>query len=408
MRINYGAWLQSGIRAGLLAGGLIAASSVAHAATQCPPLGHLPTYVPGAPAADIREFDAEPFKVKKGDDEEVVTVAGHKCSLSYSPKNGTDPLSDREIQMNYRAQLESLGATITLTTERDTFAKLVKDGRETWLHVYSQETEIDVTVVDRAPHKQTLVQPSATDYRLLGHMPNYVSEKPEHKNFDRYEFKIRDGDDDRTVTVEGAKFSVSYSLKGGTIPNSDLDIQTNYRNALAALGAEVLLTDGRNTYARFENKGQSIWVHIYSQETDITIDVIEEKPFQISLKPPEATALKKALDHDGHIALYVNFEFNKATLSPSATPTIAQVVKLLKDDPRLKVEIDGHTDNIGGHDYNQKLSEARAAAIVTAIMAQGIAKDRLRSAGFGPDKPIADNATAEGRAKNRRVELVKS
>jgi outer membrane protein OmpA-like peptidoglycan-associated protein len=80
----------------------------------------------------------------------------------------------------------------------------------------------------------------------------------------------------------------------------------------------------------------------------------------------------------------------------------------MKSNPDLKVEIEGHTDGIGGHDYNMKLSKDRAASVVAAVVAGGIDASRLNSAGFGPDKPIASNDTDEGRAKNRRVELVKT
>jgi outer membrane protein OmpA-like peptidoglycan-associated protein len=201
---------------------------------------------------------------------------------------------------------------------------------------------------------------------------------------------------------------VAYTPKQGASTESDREIQLNYRNALNALGAEILFVNGSNTVARFLNNGQTVWARIYSQETEIDVSVIEEKAFQASIKAPDAGALKSALEKSGHIALYVNFDFAKAALKPAAAPVIAQIVKLLKDNPSLKVEIDGHTDNVGGHDYNMKLSQERAAAVVAAVVAQGIGKDRLKSAGFGPDKPIDDNNKPEGRAKNRRVELVKS
>jgi OOP family OmpA-OmpF porin len=113
-----------------------------------------------------------------------------------------------------------------------------------------------------------------------------------------------------------------------------------------------------------------------------------------------------ALDKTGRVALYVNFDFAKAALQPDAAPVIAQVVKLLQDNPALKLSIEGHTDNVGGDEYNKKLSSARAAA-VAAVAGQGIAKDRLTSRGFGAENPIADNGSGDGRAKNRRVELVK-
>jgi outer membrane protein OmpA-like peptidoglycan-associated protein len=135
--------------------------------------------------------------------------------------------------------------------------------------------------------------------------------------------------------------------------------------------------------------------------------VIEEKPFQATIQPPQAGALKSALDRQGRVALYVNFETAKATLKPDAAKVVAEVVKLLKANPGLKLSIEGHTDNVGAQTVNEKLSRDRAAAVVDALAAAGIARDRLRSAAHGPDKPIACNGAGEGRAKNRRVELVK-
>jgi outer membrane protein OmpA-like peptidoglycan-associated protein len=103
--------------------------------------------------------------------------------------------------------------------------------------------------------------------------------------------------------------------------------------------------------------------------------------------------MKAALDKEGHVALYINFDFNKAALKPDAQPIIAQVVALLKANPDLKLSIDGNTDSIGTHDYNVKLSQDRAAAVVEALKAQGIDGAHLASTGFGPDKPIASNTS---------------
>jgi outer membrane protein OmpA-like peptidoglycan-associated protein len=125
------------------------------------------------------------------------------------------------------------------------------------------------------------------------------------------------------------------------------------------------------------------------------------------LEPPMAESLKAELEKNGHVALYINFDFNKATLRPDAKPIIAQVLKLLQDNPDLKLSLEGHTDNVGSHDYNVKLSQMRAAAVVSSLVTAHIAPGRLSSGGSGPDRPIADNDTEKGRAKNRRVELVK-
>jgi outer membrane protein OmpA-like peptidoglycan-associated protein len=125
------------------------------------------------------------------------------------------------------------------------------------------------------------------------------------------------------------------------------------------------------------------------------------------VEAPTADSLKSELDKNGRAVLYINFDFNKSTIRPDAKPIIAQVVKLMTDDPSLTLAINGHTDNLGQHDYNVKLSQTRAAAVVSALVAAHIAPGRLSSGGFGPDQPIEDNSTEKGRAKNRRVELVK-
>jgi outer membrane protein OmpA-like peptidoglycan-associated protein len=378
-------------------------------ALDCPPAGALPGY---AASDDIRkrDYEAIEFIVNKNGETAPVVIAGRSCQQSYTPKSGSDPMSDLEIQSNYRAQLAKLGAAIVYTDDRNTDASFVKGNQETWVKIYSQETKIEVTVVDKAPFKATLLPPSGSDYRLLGHMPNYQASPPEKRNFDKANFLAKDADDSsHDVEVRGTRFSVVYKLAQNSKANSDLDIQENYRAALAAFGAQILFADDRNTVARMNDAaGQLVWVKIYSQETAIELTAIEEKAFQAGIKPPEASALKTALARDGHVALYVNFDFNKATLRPDAAPVIAQIVTLMKDDPSLKLEVSGHTDNIGEHDYNVKLSASRAAAVVAAIVGQGIQTGRLSATGYGPDKPVADNGKEEGRAKNRRVELTKS
>jgi len=372
----------------------------------CAPFGRMPDYVAQSDMP-LRNYDAAEFRIAKSkDEEETVTVAGRACRQSYAIKEGADTASDLEIQKNYLSQVQKHGGKTLLADDRNLYARLSQNGKEIWLHLYSQEDSIDVTVIEKQPFKPTLRSPSGADHRLFGAMPNYAG-KAEKRKFDKFSFRVQDGEETQEVEAQGARHSVAYAIKDGATMASDLDIQQNYRHAVEALGGQVLFADARNTSARLEHNGQTIWLNVYSQEDHIQLDVIEEKPFQASIKAPEASAMKSALDRDGRIALYVNFDFNKATLKPDAAQVVAQVVKLLKDNPGLKLEIGGHTDNIGGRDYNLKLSEQRAATIVAALVAQGIAADRLRAAGYGPDKPIADNEKEEGRAKNRRVELVK-
>ncbi len=103
-------------------------------------------------------------------------------------------------------------------------------------------------------------------------------------------------------------------------------------------------------------------------------------------------------------AVGIRFEFDKATILPRSYPELNQFVKLLKDNPTIRVEIQGHTDSKGAADYNQKLSERRAEAVRNYFVSKGIPASQMITKGYGMTKPIADNATEEGRAMNRRIE----
>jgi outer membrane protein OmpA-like peptidoglycan-associated protein len=101
----------------------------------------------------------------------------------------------------------------------------------------------------------------------------------------------------------------------------------------------------------------------------------------------------------------VNFAFNSAELTPKSKEILDQWVAKIKEDTTIRVEVAGHTDSVGSDAYNKQLSERRAKAVMDYFVAQGIAADRLKAVGYGKSKPIASNATEEGRAENRRVEL---
>lgn len=102
----------------------------------------------------------------------------------------------------------------------------------------------------------------------------------------------------------------------------------------------------------------------------------------------------------------IQFEYDKAILKPSSQKIIDQVATMLKAHPDIQLSIEGHTDSDGTETYNQELSQKRATAVKAALVKKGIAKERLRSKGMGESKPVANNATEEGKAKNRRVEFV--
>ena len=130
-------------------------------------------------------------------------------------------------------------------------------------------------------------------------------------------------------------------------------------------------------------------------------DQCEEAPPPPPPPPPPAPVAKKKIVLRG-----VNFDFNKATLQPAGKPILDEAAKILKDNPDVKVQVQGYCDSIGSVPYNLKLSDRRAATVKDYLVAQGVSASRLTTKGFGKSNPVATNDTADGRAQNRRVELV--
>jgi outer membrane protein OmpA-like peptidoglycan-associated protein len=102
----------------------------------------------------------------------------------------------------------------------------------------------------------------------------------------------------------------------------------------------------------------------------------------------------------------VLFDTGMATLKPGAYTTIDRLATVLKEAPDRKVMIEGHTDSVGGDDYNQQLSQRRAAAVQTALLERGVTSNQITAVGKGETFPVASNDNAAGRQQNRRVEMV--
>lgn len=151
----------------------------------------------------------------------------------------------------------------------------------------------------------------------------------------------------------------------------------------------------------------NIWARTCRGSTYAGLVVAQEAPLEVTSALLPASELGQALAADGRVALEVHFATDKADILPASMPQIEQVIELLQSSPELALSIEGHTDSTGNAARNLELSKARAASVVAAITGAGIAAGRLDAAGFGDTRPVADNATEDGRASNRRVELVR-
>jgi OOP family OmpA-OmpF porin len=138
------------------------------------------------------------------------------------------------------------------------------------------------------------------------------------------------------------------------------------------------------------------------------LEVVETKEMDTGMVTVNADTIGEGLAATGHMAIYgVYFDTGSAEIKPESASTLSEIAKLLAQKPELKLLVVGHTDNQGGYDFNMDLSRRRTASVVKALVSNhGIAEGRLRAAGVGYLAPVATNRTEEGRAKNRRVELV--
>jgi len=249
------------------------------------------------------------------------------------------------------------------------------------------------------------------DHPMLSRFPGYYISGCEAHDFSTYDFTVAA---DAEKKVEGRYWKISYWVKEGAKSASPVQLARNYVNALAPRGGTRVYEDvdasGGASTIRMPAGGKDLWVEVGVSNGGeaYTLTVVEEAGMAQQVEFT-AAELGAALREKGSVALHgILFDTGKATIKAESAAILASVAELLKTDAALRLEIRGHTDNVGAPAANQKLSEDRAAAVKAYLVkAFGIPADRLTTAGFGDTKPVADNANEEGRARNRRVELVK-
>jgi OOP family OmpA-OmpF porin len=243
--------------------------------------------------------------------------------------------------------------------------------------------------------------PGSSDHPLFTRMPGFYIGEYQVQPFDSYQFRAVPGE----PRVEGKITTLRYWAKGETPAPGALAICRNYTNAAKQVGGVILNDNGRNAATvKIAKEGKEAWAEIACDSNRYSLVIVEKQALE---QVVTASDMLTALDQQGFIALDIHFDTAKAVIKPESQPIVDQIVALLKGNPKLKISVEGHTDNVGTPESNQKLSQARAAAVVAAIVQQGVDRIRLSSAGFGQNRPVADNRTEEGRAKNRRVELVR-
>ena len=247
------------------------------------------------------------------------------------------------------------------------------------------------------------------DPALFTRMPGYHIYRYEDLQFDKYEFRISD---QKTQVVEGHHLWIVYDLNNNVTAPSPLQIGRNYMNAVKKIGGQVVYEyqdPGEDVVLKVTKNGSEVWAYVSANGSgSYGIHLIEKQAMNQDVVA-DANSMASSIKESGKVALYgIYFDIGKSTLKPESKAALEQISKLLGNDPSLRLYVVGHTDNTGIFASNVKLSNDRAMSVINALQTQySINASRLTPFGAGPAAPVATNDTDEGRALNRRVELVK-
>jgi OOP family OmpA-OmpF porin len=245
------------------------------------------------------------------------------------------------------------------------------------------------------------------DYPLFSRMPNFHIDSYDEQEFGAYD-KFVDGNGNR-ITVEGHKFLISYYLDKGATKPSDIQILRNFTSAIEKIGGTVVKENPTNAYLKVEKGGNTTWIHVRTKNRGegYVLNIVEKQGMKQDIVA-DATSLARDIQMKGKVAVYgIYFDTGKSEVKQESEPALQEIAKLLKNDPSLSLYVVGHTDTVGELEFNMQLSRARADSVVSFLISRfKVDAARLKPHGVGPLAPVASNSTDEGRALNRRVELV--
>ncbi len=268
------------------------------------------------------------------------------------------------------------------------------------------------------------------DYPLFNRMPSFHIIDCDITEFEMRKFPVGPPlaeQKPKVLEIEGDLTLLKYELNEGAKQVSGLQIMRNFENAARKAGGTVLGTypEWCQAYVEYDSRlgnqctnwSVSMKFMVSGKEVYAYMQMIAEGSYGIQIIEREgmkqeiavnAAELQKGLADTGHIAVYdILFDTGKSDIKPESEGALKEIAKMLTQSPGIRLHVVGHTDNTGDLAMNMKLSQARAAAVVAALTGRlGVAASRLSSFGAGPYAPVASNKTEEGKARNRRVELV--
>ncbi|TFW10125.1 OmpA family protein [Oxalobacteraceae bacterium OM1] len=245
------------------------------------------------------------------------------------------------------------------------------------------------------------------EHPQLVRFPNFFVDNSKRNDYNEVAFPAKNGEQVKA----GKYWFVDYILKEGARQPSSVELIRNYENAFKKAGGGLVFRESQDVavYRMPLPNGSERWTKInvdndgYRYQLEIVETGGMEQKVEFS-----ADQMADAIKKNGFVALNgILFDTGKASIKPESEPLLNEVVGLLKKDKALKLSIEGHTDNVGDKKANLDLSKKRAESVVAYVTKAGIETKRLKADGKGDTAPVADNRTEDGRAKNRRVELVK-
>ena len=330
-----------------------------------------------------------------------------RASLSFVPEGSTWEPSALWLKWEPRlkkAGWQPVSLDGTQYTLKRTDAKV-----ESWLSIALGNAVAPVVTlvrVEGAPTELKLEPPAATagavdetsDWPFVGHFPKAVLSGTSQRS----DPLVVEGDGVKTETRVVADGSIA---KRYTPPStlSPLETMLSYQAALTRAGwvVEPLKESTTTLLAHFNKNGRDLWLEVGRADDD------SDSGLTYAVADLGADALSKALATDCKLTLRgVNFEFNTATLTADSKSALVAVTAALTARPKLKFEVQGHTDTVGDDGFNLKFSQSRAQTVRSWLTSHGVAAARLSAKGFGKKVPIAENDTDRSRARNRRIELV--
>jgi OmpA-OmpF porin, OOP family len=280
----------------------------------------------------------------------------------------------------------------------------------------------------------TVTPAQQTDHPMLTGYPGAKITKKEVRDFDEQIMLLSNVRKDKSYDSQKLQGRVTVINYDDPSERSTLEKYKNYEDALKAAGFEIVWSCAgyetcsvpgqiqipgigyfpygdkvRNLTARLKRAEGDVWVGLQVKPAWTDLQIVEVKPMETGMVKVTAEALGKGIFAEGRVPVYgILFDTGKSDIKPESAETLREIAAMLAKNPTLKVHIVGHTDNVGELAANLALSKSRANAVVAALTTtHKVAAARLRPDGVGPLAPVASNDSDAGRAKNRRVELVK-